>query len=346
MKPTTFRNCAIYAPSKNNMVKMRAGETVIVCGASADRAQFEPFEWPEHAVVWVGVGCGFLDRLDPGPVDASSEVRDEIARAYVRVVCDAPIDLERAAHGVSSWLRLIERAAKVPCAMVIACGGVRVSAVPFFNVVWNRNTVIVSGASFSVTTKRRTCDEVGSPLLPRRILAKRGIAVDEETYTLVWSGTRSIYFRPRERCALCDATILSRFSRYVRAYERGQHGRASSEYSWMRIKACAACTLRSFRLWRTELTVDTEVSEVREQTATLFDEGAYESAWQASGRVVVTLALALTAHAKPNIGTFAAALASALCDMKLLRIVAERFVLPVPPVGPSGAPPRALCILI
>ena len=42
---------------------MRAGETVIVCGASADRAQFEPFEWPEHSVVWVGVGCGFLDFL-------------------------------------------------------------------------------------------------------------------------------------------------------------------------------------------------------------------------------------------------------------------------------------------
>ncbi len=77
---------------------MRAGETVIVCGASADRAQFEPFEWPEHALLWVGVGCGFLDWVEPGPVDASADVRDEIARAYVRLVCDEHTDLERAAH--------------------------------------------------------------------------------------------------------------------------------------------------------------------------------------------------------------------------------------------------------
>ena len=336
------------------MVKMRAGDTVIVCGASADIAQFEPFEWPEHALVWVGVGCGFLDWVGPVPEDASEDARDEIARAYVRVVCDAPMDLERAARGVSSWLRLIERAAKVPCAMVIACGGVRVSAVPFFKVIWNHRTVTVSGESFRVTTKRRACDEVGSTLLPRRILAKRGISVDDEAYTVVSRCKRSIYIRPRDRCALCDAPIWSRFSTFVRADERGQAGRASSECSWMRISVCATCPVRSFRIWRTEFTVANQVSE---QTATLFDEGAHESAWQAGGRVVVTLALALTSNSAPNAGTFAAALASALRDMKLLRIVAERFVLPVanvgppvgtpvgPPVGPSGAP-RALGILI
>jgi hypothetical protein len=226
--------------------------------------------------------------------------------------------------------------------MLVACGGVRVSAVPIFNVVWNRNTVIVSGASFSVTAKRRTSDEVGSPLLPRRILAERGIVVDDEAYTVVPSGARSIYFRPRERCALCDAPIWSMFSKFVPAYECGQNARASSEFSWMRISVCAACPDRSFRLWRVELTVANEVSE---KMATLFDEGAYESAWQAGGRIVVTLALALTSHAKPSIGTFAAALASALCDMKILRIVADRFVLPTPPVGPAGAP-WALGILI
>jgi hypothetical protein len=230
----------------------------------------------------------------------------------------------------------------VPCAMVIACGGVRVSAVPFFNVIWNHSTVAVSGESFRVTTKRRACDEVGSTLLPRRILAKRGISVDDEAYTVVSHCKRSIYLRPRERCALCDAPIWSRFSTFVRAYERGQNWRASPECLWMRISVCATCPVRSFRLWRTEFTVENEASE---QTATLFDEGAHESAWQAGGRVVVTLALALTANAVPRAGTFAAALASALCDMKLLRIVAERLVLPTPPVRPSG-PPRALGILI
>ncbi len=70
---------------------------MIVCGASADIAQFEPFEWPEHALVWVGVGCGFLDWVGLVPEDASEDARDEIARAYVRVVCDAPMDIELAA---------------------------------------------------------------------------------------------------------------------------------------------------------------------------------------------------------------------------------------------------------
>jgi hypothetical protein len=94
-----------------------------------------------------------------------------------------------------------------------------------------------------------------------------------------------------------------------------------------------------------DFAVETDATDVSEQTSTLFDEGAHESAWQAGGRVVVTLALALTAHAKPSTGTFAAALATALCDMKLLRIVAERFVLPTPQVGQVGAQ-RALGILI
>jgi hypothetical protein len=316
---------------------MRAGETVVVCGASADRAQFEPFVWPQRTVVWVGVGCGFLSFLDPGPEDASEESRDAIARAYVRAARGAPVDTERAARGVSSWLRLVERAAKVPCAMVVACGGVRVSAVPLFSVWWSRTTVCVSGPSFRVT-ERRNGDEVGSPVQPRRILARRGIDVDDETHTVVWCGARSIHIRPRERCALCDAPIRSMFSTFVSAYE--QHG--SSECAWMRISVCVACPVRAFRIWRVVSLTVTKATGSEEQV--LFGEGAHESAWRACGRVVVTLALALTTgRAEPRAGTFASALASALCDMKLMRVVAERLA---PPSVASTGPSRALGILV
>ena len=71
---------------KREKKRMRAGETVVVCGARADKAQFVPFEWPQHAVVWVSVGCGNLTLLAPAPSDADSEARDELARKYVEAV--------------------------------------------------------------------------------------------------------------------------------------------------------------------------------------------------------------------------------------------------------------------
>ena len=63
---------------------MRHGETVVVCGAAADRAQFEEFVWPAWSVVWVSVGCGHVQsvsHLPPGPSDATEAARDELARA-------------------------------------------------------------------------------------------------------------------------------------------------------------------------------------------------------------------------------------------------------------------------
>ncbi len=177
---------------------------------------------------------GFLDFLDTGPDDASEESRDAIARAYVRAARGAPADIERAARGVSSWLRLVERL---------------------------------------------------RPVVPR-------------------------------------------------------HGATQSECAWMRISVCVACPVRAFRIWRVvSLTVAKETGS--EQV--LFGEGAHESAWGACG--VVTLSLALTTgRAEPRAGTFAAALASALCDMKLMRVVAERLALP-PSVASTG-PSRALGILV
>ena len=66
---------------------MRARQTVIVCGADGDRAQFEPFKWPEHATIWIGVGCGYVSCIGdiaPSPADATEHELVEVARAYVR----------------------------------------------------------------------------------------------------------------------------------------------------------------------------------------------------------------------------------------------------------------------
>ena len=127
---------------------MRAGQTVIVCGADGDRAQFEPFVWPAYASLWIGVGCGnvsSIGHLSPAPSDATDHERVEVARAYVRAVRDPPADVEGAVVALASWLRLLERAARVPCAMIVACGGVRVSAIPIFRVWWTRRTITVVG---------------------------------------------------------------------------------------------------------------------------------------------------------------------------------------------------------
>jgi hypothetical protein len=63
--------------------------------------------------------------------------------------------------------------------------------------------------------------------------------------------------------------------------------------------------------------------------------------WQARDKVLATLALALASRAVPQT-PFAAALATALCDLKLLRVVAGRMRLPEPLRGPR----RAISLLV
>ena len=95
--------------------------------------------------------------------------------------------------------------------------------------------------------------------------------------------------------------------------------------------------------------------------ATLVGESAHESVWHAYARVLATLAMALggiqrspNARNGPNglggLGgpggpktEFAAAMATALCDMKLLEVVAKRMLPPAPKVGNCT---RVLSVLV
>ena len=120
---------------------------------------------------------------------------------------------------------------------------------------------------------------------------------------------------------------------------------------------CYACPVRSFRLWRTfRFTMDAvggnptgeaeEAGEAEGAEATLVGESAHESVWHAYARVVATLAMALGGiHRGPGgpKTEFAAAMATALCDMKLLEVVAKRMLPPAPKVGNCT---RVLSVLV
>ena len=318
---------------------MRAGQTVVVCGADGDRAQFLPFTWPSHASVWIGVGCGnvcSIGYLSPSPSDASEHERVEVARSYVRAVRDTPRDVESAVLALAGWLYIIERAARVPCAIIVACGGVRVSALPIFRVWWTRRFVTVVGGGMKRTV-RRECDVEACV---REVIASRAEVAE---YRIVLRGARSFELHPPERCALCATPIGSSFRRYVTAVPDrltpvGADSSAGERAMWLPIlSVCTGCSVRAFCLWRTfHFSLDGETLRVSDAPAAtespIFGQGAHESAWLANARVIETLALALVARAAPREGTFAASLAATMCDLKLLRIVAERMLPPAPRV--------------
>jgi hypothetical protein len=314
---------------------MRAGQTVIVCGADGDRAQFEPFEWPAHATLWIGVGCGHVCSicyLPPSPDDATEHERVEVARAYVRAVRDPPSS-ESAVLALSGWLRIVERAARVPCAVIVACGGVRVSAIPIFRARFTRRTVTVVGAGIHRTVRRDGDVE----MCARRVLSSRMIGATE--YRIVPCGARSIELHPLELCAMCAAPIRASFRRFTTA-----NPDLAARAMWLpTLSVCSACSVRTVVLWRTfHFSIDgPQIRAIPTASAPIFGEGAHESVWLANARVVETLALALAARAVPR-DAFAASLASALCDLKLLRIVAERML----PPPPRAVAHRALACLL
>ena len=341
---------------------MRAGETVVVCGARADKAQFVPFEWPQHAVVWVSVGCGNLTLLAPAPSDADAEARDELARKYVETVEaveadrreevgadrreeveadrreEAGADRRAEVDAVSSWLRLVECAARVPCTLLVAGGGVRVTAVPAYQVAWSARHVTVVGAGFRETERRRraTVEQVVSA-----VLAEHGVYATpdlEATFRVVrHNGWMDLL--PYERCSLCNGEIRSSFRDVVPFCEEMR----SETVAWLpQLLVCASCPLRPFEIHGFHFEVRggrVYPTETREGSARLFcDE---ESAWQPRRRVIATLALALASRAEPKTA-FAAALATALCDLKLLRLVAARML----PPEPKEVHPRAVSLLV
>jgi hypothetical protein len=329
---------------------MRAGQTVIVCGADGDRAQFEPFEWPAHATLWIGVGCGHVCSicyLPPSPDDATEHERVEVARAYVRAVRDPP-SCESAVLALSGWLRIVERAARVPCAMIVACGGVRVSAIPIFRARYTRRTVTVVGAGIHRTVRRDGDVE----MCARRVLSSRMIGASE--YRIVPCGARSFELHPLELCAMCAAPIRSSFRRFTTANHADLAAVAKSaerartmwlpKLSWLpTLSVCSACSVRTVVLWRTfHFSIDgPQIRASPTASAPIFGEGAHESVSLANLRVVETLALALAARAVPR-DAFSASLASALCDLKLLRIVAEHML----PPRPRAVAHRALACLL
>jgi hypothetical protein len=312
---------------------MRAGETVVVCGAGADKAQFVPFKWPKHAVVWVSVGCGIINVLAPLPRDADAEARRQLARAYVEAASDTRdvAATDAAVAALETWLKLVERASQVACTLLFANGGVRVTAIPTYHVAFSTRHVTAVCARF-----RRTVRRTGSSVYD--VLSEQGICAtpDLDSMFRVARHGRWMDLLPYERCAVCEKEIRSSYRDLVPFCDE-----SGAEREWLpQLHVCASCPVRAFTLHGFHFEVSGgRVRPADREGVRLF--GAEESVWQARDKVLATLALALASRAVPQT-PFAAALATALCDLKLLRVVAGRMRLPEPLRGPR----RAISLLV
>jgi hypothetical protein len=336
VKPTFFLFLFFVFPVLSLFFRareMRAGETVVVCGAGADKAQFVPFKWPKHAVVWVSVGCGIINVLAPLPRDADAEARRQLARAYVEATSDTRdvVATDAAVAALETWLKLVERASQVTCTLLFANGGVRVTAIPTYHVAFSTRHVTVVCARF-----RRTVRRTGSSVYD--VLSEEGICAtpDLDSMFRVARHGRWMDLLPYERCAVCEKEIRSSYRDLVPFCDE-----SGAEREWLpQLHVCASCPVRAITLHGFHFEVSGgQVRPADREGVRLF--GAEESVWQARDKVLATLALALASRAVPQT-PFAAALATALCDLKLLRVVAERMRLPEPLRGPR----RAISLLV
>jgi hypothetical protein len=229
--------------------------------------------------------------------------------------------------------------------------------VPIFRVTWTGRAVTVVGEGLRRTVRRNGPVDVAA----HRILWECGRTREslEDSFRVVHGERRTVYLHPHHRCAVCDARIHSNSRIYMTARsERPEE--AAEEAEWLpQLMVCYACPVRSFRLWRTfSFTVGvpptppragvggTPTEEAEGAVATLVGESAHESVWHAYARVVATLAMALGGIQRGPCGPkteFAAAMATALCDMKLLEVVAKRMLPPAPKVGNCT---RVLSVLV
>ncbi len=245
-------SCGKTKVTAGHKKEMRARQTVIVCGADGDRAQFEPFKWPKHATIWIGVGC---------------------------VVRNPPSDVERAALALSGWLRIIERAARVPCAMIVACGGIRVSSLPVFSAWWTSRVVTVVGGGMKRTVRR----EGGVETCARKALSSFGVGVATD-YRIVLCGARSIELHPLARCAVCDTPIRPGFRRFAtmapNSTDKSEDNSVveADRVMWLPpVGVCRGCSVRTFHFsidGESIRAIDAPTAGVR----AIFGQGAHESA--------------------------------------------------------------------
>ena len=217
----------------------------------------------------------------------------------------------------------------------------RVSAIPVFRVWWTCRTISVVGGGLNATVRR----DAAVVKCALRVLSSHGVDTNRGFVRLRCrdGSADSLELHPVERCALCGAPIWSSWRIYARAVPAD----AAEHTMWLpTLSVCYGCPVRAFSLWHT-FHFSIEGGNVRALEAPTSERSvvvqeAHESVWLANARVVETLALALASRAVPAEGTFAASLAATMCDLKLLRIVAERM-LPPPPRVYAG---RALACLV
>ncbi len=320
---------------------MRAGQTVVVLG-SADSAQFEPFVWPAMCVLRTPLGlvteeeCAALSVSWLAATSLLRAARDRIASSYV---LDARgRESQRDADAVASWIAVVEAATRTPCTLCFAHGAVPLTAVPLF--VARRRLDVLSISAPGVRASARVAPEDGEDGAAARILHAEGALPDptpgalRAAYLRVKRSKNVFELRPRQPCTLCGSAVPYGPSRYCVC------ACLASGNPLPLAHICGSCPTTEFSVLGYRFGLSEPGPNGRRTLApgpTTPGPGhanvrGPDTLWTVRARIGLAVARAVfRSHREEEaplggeLSPFAAALVSALRDMKLCRLVVDRL---------------------
>jgi hypothetical protein len=331
---------------------MRPWQTVVVCGAAPDAAQFEPFVWPARCVLRTPLGLVTRERCGEAYVAGASEAaRRALAEAYVAAVGPVGPDDAARARAVATWLAVVEGATRVACTLAVAHGAVELTAVPYYVVRRRGRRARLTGpngASARVELGAHDgLEHVCRAAHAAALIADASAAALCAAFRVEPRSKHVVVLHPRDACALCGGRTAQHARRLV-ATEPAACPWAP--YPLPPLVVCARCPhlacsfgllgLFFYSLRRANGALDLE------QRAASADAHAVPAVrlptvWTHRARVALAVARAVRLRPDAARTPFARAMAAALRDVKLCRVVVERLAAPAP-----RPPPRALAVLL
>jgi hypothetical protein len=328
---------------------MRAGQTVVVLG-SGDSAQFEPFVWPAMCVLRTPLGLVTEEECTALSVSCLTDTsllraaRDRIASSYV---LDARgRESQRDADAVASWIAVVEAATRTPCTLCFANGAVPLTAVPLFVARMRLEVLRVRGPGVCASARVVPEDgEDGAAAAAGRILHAEGVLPDptpgalRAAFLYVKRSKKVFELRPRQPCTLCGSAVPYGPMRYTVC------ACLASGNPLPLAHICGSCPTTEFSL----LGYRFGLSEPGPNGRRTLSPGPTtpgpgptnvrgpDTLWTVRARIGLAVArVVFRSHRQeeaPSVDSasvdalspFAAALVSALRDMKLCRLVVDRL---------------------
>jgi hypothetical protein len=329
---------------------MRAGQTVVVLGAG-DSAQFEPFVWPAMCVLRTPLGlvseeeCAALSVSCLTDTHLLRAARDRIASSYV--IDARGRESQRDADAVASWIAVVEAATRTPCTLCFAHGAVPLTAVPLFVARRRLDVLRVSGPGVSASARvvPEDGDESGAAAAAARILHAEGflsaptLGALRAAYLYVKRSKKVFELRPRQPCTLCGSAVPYGPMRYMVC------ACLASGNPLPLAHICGSCPTTEFSLLGYRFGLSEPGPNGRRTLApgpTTLSPGhtnvrGPDTLWTVRARIGLAVARAVfRSHSQEEaplvdsasvdaLSPFAAALVSALRDMKLCRLVVDRL---------------------